>query len=157
MKLLLFLVLLFRGATAEASDLSKIIIPGNAFGADWELTQPNLFGDAAAPGYINRKLPHQPMVFVNIIRFKTPEAARKQWDKKFSGPDVATFFKKVEGMVDAYDNILPPQMKDLPHLKRFLLFRSYWLTVEQVGDKDERKIFIEKYSEVIKKISLGQP
>jgi hypothetical protein len=147
------LALLLSAIIAQASDLSKLILPGKNFGADWELTQPNLLGNSATPSYINRKLPHQPVVMVTIIEFKTPEAARAQWEMKFGAPGAATLFKKVEGMADAYDNVPPPEMKDFPHMKRFMLFGPYWLIVEQVGNKDERGIFIEKYMEIMKKSS----
>jgi hypothetical protein len=130
---------------AQAGDLAKLVLPGKTFGPDWELTQPNLLGNAAAPNYINRKLPHQPVVMVNIIDFQTPEAARAQWKKKFGGPEAATIVKKVDELPDAYDYVPPAQMK------RFMLIGRFWLTVEEVGDKDDRKPFIEKYYEHIMK------
>jgi len=151
MRLLKVLAPLLFSVAAQAGDLSKLVLHGKTFGPDWELTQPNLLGSAAAPNYINRKLPHQPVVMVNIIELKTPEAARTQWEKKFGGPDAAKLVKKVEGLADAYDNVPPSEMKDFPHMKRFMLFGRYWLTVEQMGNKDDREMFIEKYSELIKK------
>jgi len=151
MRLLKLLSFLLFVVTAQADDLSKLVLPGKTFGVDWELTQPNLLGSAASPNYINRKLSHQPVVIVNIIDFKTPDVARAKWEKKFGGAAAATLVKKVDGMADAYDNISPPEMKNFPHMKRFMLFGRYWLTVEQIGNKDDRGIFIDKYSELIKK------
>jgi hypothetical protein len=153
MRLLKLLTPLLFVIPAYASDLAKVILPGNTFGADWELTQPNLIGNSAAPNYVNRKLPNQPVVMVNIIGFATPDAARAQWERKFGTPEAAKLAKKVEGMPDAFDNVPPPEMKDFPHLKRFMLIGRYWLTVEQIGEKDYRKVFIEKYSETIKMLA----
>jgi hypothetical protein len=161
MRLLNLLALLLFAIPALAGDLANVILSGKTFGEDWELTQPNLMGKSAAPSYINRKLPNQPMVMVNIIGFATPDAARAQWERKFGTPEAATLAKKVEGMPDAFDNVPPPEMKDFPHLKRFMLIGRYWLTVEQTGSKDYRKVFIEKYYETIKKLAeqsrTGQP
>lgn len=130
---------------ARAGDLGKLVLPAKAFGPDWELTQPNLLGNAVAPNYINRKAPHQPVVMINIIDFRTPEAAEAQWKKKFGGPDAAKIVKKVDDLPDAYDYVPPA------HMKRFMLIGRYWLTVEQVGDKDDRKVFLDQYYEHIKK------
>lgn len=161
MRLLILIAPLLCAISAHAGDLAKVILPGNAFGADWELSQPNLIWNSAAPNYINRKLPDQPVVMVNIIGFASTEAARAQWERKFGTPEAATLVKKVEGMADAFDNVPPPEIKDIPHLKRFMLIGRYWLTVEQIGKKDYRKVFIEKYYETIKKLAeqagAGQP
>lgn len=88
---------------------------------------------------------------VIIIDFKTPVAARARWDKKFGGAYAATRVKKVEGIADAFDSVPPPEMKNFPHMRRYMLIGRYWLTVEEVSKTDDRKIFIEKYSELIKK------
>ncbi len=151
MRILSLLAPILFVISAQAGDLSKLVLPAKTFGPDWELTQPNLLGNAAAPNYINRKLPHQPVVMVNIIDFKTAKDAKAQWEKKFGGPEAAALVKKVEGMADAYENVPPPEMKQSLHLKRFMLIGHYWLTIEQVGDKDERKVFIEEYYTHIKK------
>ena len=145
MRILNVLSPILLAITANAEDLSELVLPGDAFGADWELTQPNLLGNSASPNYINRKLAHQPVVMVNIIDLKTSEAARALWEKKFGVPEAEAIVKKVEDLPDAYDYIPPA------HMKRFILMGRYWLTVEQVGDKDDRSPFIKAYYEHIMK------
>lgn len=145
MRILNLLAPILFAICAQAGDLSKLVLPAKTIGPDWELTQPNLLGSAAAPNYINRKLPHQPVVMVNIIDFKNAKAAKAQWEKKFGGSEAAALIKKVGDLPDAYDYVPPAQRK------RFMLIGRYWLTVEQVGDKDDRKAFMEKYYEHVKK------
>jgi hypothetical protein len=155
MKLLNLLAPILFAITAQAGDLAKLFLPGKTFGTDWELTPPPYVWNAATLCYTNGKLPNQRTVLVNIREFSTPEAARAQWEKKFGGPQAATLVEKVEGIPDAYDNIPPEEMKQIPHLKRFILIGNYWLTVEQVSVTDDRKVFIEKYYEHIKKHAAG--
>ncbi len=120
----------------ESKDL---VLPASEFGEGWELTQHNNTGTSSSPNYINRSLPHQPVVMINIISFASAVAAKEKWDKKFSAPGASEYVKKVDDMSDAYD-YLPPA-----HNKRFILIKNYWLTIEQVGEKDDRGVFIQKY------------
>jgi hypothetical protein len=84
MRLLNLLAPVLFTISAQAGDLSNIVstlvLPAKNFGADWEMNQPVQVGNSIAPIYINRKLPHQPVVTVSIIDFKTPEAAKARWE-----------------------------------------------------------------------------
>lgn len=132
-------------ATAHAGSASQLVLPASDFGAGWELSQPIIIGDSAAANYINRLLPHQPVVMVNIISFPSAKIAKERWDKKFGTPEAAKVVKKAKDMPEAYDYIPPA------HNKRFILLGNHWLTVEQVGSKDDRAPFIQKYYELLKK------
>lgn len=37
--------------------------------------------------------------------------------------------------------------------RRYVLIKNYWLTVDQMGDREDRADFIQKYTEHIKKNS----
>ena len=126
---------------AEVPD----ILPGSAFGEGWELVLPAKIGESRVPTYVNRSLPYQPVVTINVIEWASSKAARFAFDKKFGGPFAAQEFRKCADMTDAYDSSPPAQNK------RYILIGKYWLTVEQVGEKDDRKIFIEKYFALLKK------
>ena len=144
MKYIIPAVSLIIAASLQAEDTWDIL-PGSAFGDGWELVLPATDGVSIPLTYINRLLPHQPIVTIDVIEWASSKAARFAFEKKFSGPYTAQEFKKCTDMTDAYDSIPPAQNK------RYILIGKYWLTVEQVGGKDNRKIFIEKYLALLKK------
>ena len=146
MKKLITLVLLVLSIeTAQSADIKNLILPSNAFGAGWELTQPNIIGSSAAPNYINRTLPKSPIISIQIISFPSEANAKERLEKKMGSAGYKEHVKKVSEDPIAYE-------QDAEGLKRrYVLIKNYWLTVDQVGDRDDRADFIQKYTEHIKK------
>jgi hypothetical protein len=139
------LILFCSVAFGSAAEVKNLVLPGQVFGPGWELTQPNLLGSSAAPNYINRTRTNQPVVMVNIIAFASAADARTRMQQKFSTPEAKKLAKQLPGLPEAFEQ------KDEKYLKRYVLLGQYWLTVEQIGDKDERGPFIQKYTEHLKK------
>lgn len=146
MKNLITLALLvFSLGTALSADIKNLILPGSAFGAGWELTQPNIIGASAAPNYINRSLPNSPMVSIQIISLPSKENAKERLERKMESAGYKGHVKKVSGDPLSYE-------QDADGLKRrYVLIKNYWLTVDQVGEGDDRVDFIKKYTEHIQK------
>jgi hypothetical protein len=138
--------------TAQAGDLSKLILPANAFGEGWELTQSKVHESKADLEYINRKLPNSPRILVEIYEFQNPNEARAIWETKLRDPNFSSLIKKVEGDADTYECVPHAETsKEESMMKRFMLRGRFFLTIAQHGNKDDRGIFIDKYAEHIKR------
>ncbi len=144
-KLITLALLVFCAGTALCADIKKLILPSAAFGDGWELTQPNILGASATPNYINRALPNSPIVLIQIISFTSEANAKERLERKMESAGYKEHVKKLSGNPLAYE-------QDAGGLKRrFVLIKNYWLTVDQVGDRDDRADFIKKYTEHIRK------
>lgn len=129
----------------HGAELTDLVLPGEAFGKGWELTQRNMIGSAVAPNYVNRTRTDQPVVMVNVIAFPSVQEAKNSLERKVNDPGVKQFVKKLGDLPVTYEQIIGV------HRKRHILIQNYWLTVEQIGRQDDRNIFIQKYAELLKK------
>ena len=142
----------------HAAEIKALILPGAVFGKGWELSQPNIIESsalpkglksAAAPNYLNRSQTNQPVVMVNIMSFPSAQAAKERLQQKFGTAEAKQHVKKLSDEPETYEQTYEA------HRKRFILIHNYWLTVEQIGDRDDRTIFIEKYTQYLKKHTKG--
>jgi hypothetical protein len=131
--------------TVYSAEIKDLVLPGESFGDGWELTQPNIIGSAAAPNYINRSLEGNSVVSIQIITFPSPEAAKEKLEKKVGSEGYKEHVTKVNSDPLSYE-------QDAMGLKRrYILIKNYWITVDQMGKRDDRAIFIEKYTEHVAK------
>ena len=136
-------LLLILPTLCFGQSVKDMILDGTAFDGNWKLSQPNIIGESAAPNYIDRTQAHQPVVMIQIIHFASKEAAKKKMDALLANEESKQYFKKIAGDREEYEKTADGQRK------RFILIGRYWLTVEQVGDKDDREQFIQKYAKHI--------
>jgi hypothetical protein len=120
----------------HGAEIEDLVLPGEAFGKGWELTQRNIIGSAAAPNYVNRARTDQPVIMVNVIAFPSAQIAKESLERKVGGPGASRYVKKLGAQPTAYEQI------NGNHRKRYVLIQNYWLTVEQIGQQDDRNIFI---------------
>jgi hypothetical protein len=130
--------------TGRCADIKTLILPGDAFGAGWELTQSNIIGSTASPNYINRALSDSPIVMIQVISLSSEKEARERLENKMQSPQYKEHAKKLSDEPMSYEQV------SANHKRRYVVIKNYWLTVDQTGDRDDRSAFIEKYTEIIK-------
>lgn len=146
MKTIITLALLILNlGVIQGAEIKSLVLPGNLFGRGWELTQPNMKGSSAAPNYINRALPSSPIVSIQIIALSSETDAKERLERKMGSDGYKQHVKKVSEDPIAYEQ------NALGLKRRYVLIKNYWLTVDQMGDRDDRADFIQKYTEHLKK------